>query len=218
MKLYFENKLGKIYHGDILDLTKKIENESIDCIIADYPFSYLIKNNKRITNDKILETFIFDTANEFYRILKPYRILAVFWQSIMMYKFGKHFSNKFDVLNIVCVKNIIRWSWKYLPYRYNILMLVSKKRPPKYWNRIKGLTDLWDDCARGKLYHKEQISPTVVKRILEMTTKENDLILDAFTGGGNVVVLCQEMKRRFIGCDINLEALKITKERLLWKI
>ena len=51
-----------------------------------------------------------------------------------------------------------------------------------------------------------------------MTTKENDLVLDAFTGGGNVVVLCQEMKRRFIGCDINLEALKTTKERLLWKI
>ncbi|MCD6123994.1 site-specific DNA-methyltransferase [bacterium] len=214
MKLYFQNKLGKIYHSDLLDLTKEIKNESIDCIIADYPFSYLTKNGRKITDDKILNSFISNTADEFYRILKSYRILAIFWQPIMMYKFTHHFSNRFDVLNIICVKNIIRWSWKYLPYNYNILMLLSKGRPPKYWDRIKGLTDLWDDCNRGRLYHKEQISPIIVERILKMATKENDLVLDAFTGGGNIVLMCQEMGRRFIGCDIDVGALKITMQRL----
>jgi len=209
--------VNNIYHSDVVEFMKEIPDESIDLIFVDFPFSYIkIKNSdKKIKSYKKISEFMEEASSEYYRILKHNGNIAIFWQSIMAYRYTKYFSDKFEVMNIVAIKDRIKWSWKYLPYQYNLLYLLCKGRPSYYWQKIEGLTDLWldTDVMKGKKYHKEQISQEIVRRVLLMITREGDLVFDSFVGG-NIVVTCKEMSRNFIGCDIDESTIKLAKERL----
>ena len=37
---------------------------------------------------------------------------------------------------------------------------------------------------------------------------------DYYLGSGTTAVVCKELNRKFIGCDINSKAIKMTKDRL----
>ena len=41
-----------------------------------------------------------------------------------------------------------------------------------------------------------------------------DLVADFYMGSGTSVVVAKELKRQFIGCDINPKAIEITNKRL----
>ncbi|OOQ27346.1 site-specific DNA-methyltransferase [Helicobacter pylori] len=54
----------------------------------------------------------------------------------------------------------------------------------------------------------------LLKRILEISTQENDLVLDFFAGSGTTCAVAHKMKRRYIGIE-QMDYIKtITKERL----
>lgn len=57
-------------------------------------------------------------------------------------------------------------------------------------------------------------SPYVPRNIILRYSKENDIILDQFLGGGTTLVEASLLNRRAIGCDVNEKALKISKDRL----
>ena len=47
-----------------------------------------------------------------------------------------------------------------------------------------------------------------------MFSKETDLIVDCFAGSGSTLVASKELKRNWIGCELQEEYIKIAKERL----
>ncbi|WQR68888.1 site-specific DNA-methyltransferase [Helicobacter pylori] len=54
----------------------------------------------------------------------------------------------------------------------------------------------------------------LLKRILEISTQENDLVLDFFAGSGTTCAVAHKMKRRYIGIEQMDYIETITKERL----
>jgi DNA modification methylase len=54
----------------------------------------------------------------------------------------------------------------------------------------------------------------LLKRLILSVTNENDLVADFYLGSGTTAVVCKELNRRFVGCDVNSNAVKITNERL----
>ena len=54
----------------------------------------------------------------------------------------------------------------------------------------------------------------LLKRIIEISTKENDLVMDFFAGSGTTLAVALKMKRRFIGIEQMDYIENITKERL----
>ncbi len=54
----------------------------------------------------------------------------------------------------------------------------------------------------------------LLQRILEISTKENDLVLDFFAGSGTTCAVAHKMKRRYIGIEQMDYIETITKERL----
>jgi DNA modification methylase len=54
----------------------------------------------------------------------------------------------------------------------------------------------------------------LIERIIKASSKENDLVADFYLGSGTTAVVCKELNRNFIGCDINPKAIEITNERL----
>ncbi len=61
---------------------------------------------------------------------------------------------------------------------------------------------------------KGQKPEALISRILEVSTQENDLVLDFFAGSGTTCAVAHKMKRRYIGIEQMDYIETITKERL----
>lgn len=69
------------------------------------------------------------------------------------------------------------------------------------------------------LFNNEKVFSTpkpeaLIKRIIEISTQENDLVLDFFAGSGTMLAVAHKMKRRYIGIEQMEYIESITKERL----
>jgi len=54
----------------------------------------------------------------------------------------------------------------------------------------------------------------LIERLIKASSNEGDTIADYYLGSGTTAVVCKELNRNFIGCDINPNAIEITKSRL----
>lgn len=90
-----------------------------------------------------------------------------------------------------------------------------------YSNEKKGvpLSDVWDipflnPKAKERVGYPTQKPILLLEKIIEISTNENDLILDPFCGSGTTLVAASLLKRKYIGIDINPEAIILAKHRL----
>lgn len=60
-----------------------------------------------------------------------------------------------------------------------------------------------------------QKNESVVRRIMEASSEENDLVLDCFAGSGTAGVVAEKLNRRWINCDLSRFAIHTTRKRLL---
>ena len=94
----------------------------------------------------------------------------------------------------------------------------------RYLSESKGvpLSCLWNDISyinkKEKLGYPTQKPVKLLKRIINVSSNENDLIGDFFCGSGTTLFSAQKLNRNWIGIDFNLNALKICKNRLNCKI
>lgn len=76
--------------------------------------------------------------------------------------------------------------------------------------------DFWQGISNeGQVKLKNGKKPeALLKRIIELTTQENDLVMDFFAGSGTTLAVAMKMKRQFIGIEQMDYIESITKERL----
>jgi DNA modification methylase len=80
--------------------------------------------------------------------------------------------------------------------------------------------DYWTDIETLNREDKERIGyPTqkpeaLLKRIIESASREGDIILDPFVGGGTTIAVSEKLKRQWIGIDQSVQAVKVTEFRL----
>lgn len=80
--------------------------------------------------------------------------------------------------------------------------------------------DFWTDNGRldrkgDALKYDNSLPQTLIRRIVLMLSNEGDLLVDPFLGGGSTAEAAMDMRRRFIGGDINERAIAFTGARLL---
>lgn len=81
------------------------------------------------------------------------------------------------------------------------------------------LSDVWDipflnPKAKERTGYPTQKPIALLERIITMTTKPGDVVLDPFCGSGTTVVAAALLQRKGIGIDWNPEAVAIGKRRL----
>jgi len=94
-----------------------------------------------------------------------------------------------------------------------------------YWNERENegrlANNLWNDIANLQGSSSEMLQyPTkkpekLLKRIIEMTTDENDLIADFFCGSGTTIAVAEKLNRKWIGCDLGKFAIHTSRKRLI---
>ena len=67
---------------------------------------------------------------------------------------------------------------------------------------------------RGEIFlHPTQKPLGLLRRIIEASTNEGDLILDPFNGSGTTGIAAHELKRKYIGIEQEEEYLALTVRR-----
>ena len=168
--------------------------------------------------------FTFKWMSEAYRVLKETGSMYVFsgWNNlkdilnaldnvgfitinhiIWKYQFGVVTKNKFVTSHYHCLyvcKNPKKR--EFYPYsRYNKGIVVNKKDL-----RYHDIEDVWE--IKREYWHGIEKTPTklpteLIKKILQYSSKENDLILDPFLGSGQVAVVSKSLNRNFTGFEIS---------------
>lgn len=100
-------------------------------------------------------------------------------------------------------------------YKKNIALIDNTLQASKL------LTNIWDDIAwegianeGGVTFKRSKKPERLIKRILELTTKEGDIVLDSFLGSGTTTAVAHKMNRKYIGIELGEHALTLCQPRL----
>ncbi len=88
------------------------------------------------------------------------------------------------------------------------------KNPGDVWGDIKQLTYKSKELLSREFLHTIQKPKKLIERIVKANSNEGDLILDPFAGTGTTLVVCQKLKRKYIGFEIDRNLVPICEERL----
>lgn len=120
-----------------------------------------------------------------------------------------------------------RYSRKKMQELFDSDMIMQKKpgavpQRKQYLDNGKGVAiqSLWEDIQAVGYSAKERVGyPTqkpraLLRRIIETSTNEGDLILDAYCGCGTTIAVAQSLNRHWLGMDITYQAIATVLNRL----
>jgi hypothetical protein len=82
--------------------------------------------------------------------------------------------------------------------------------PNDWWVDIPSLNSV----AKERIGYPTQKPEALLERIIKCASNEGDLVLDPFVGGGTTIAVAEKLKRRWIGIDESVQAVKVTDLRL----
>ncbi len=93
---------------------------------------------------------------------------------------------------------------------------------PFRYSHVKPLGNLWNEDEMLDEYDRGEVAKVydtpkpkaVLKRIIELSSNEGDVVADFFLGGGTTAVVAKKLKRKGIYCDISKKACDVTISKL----
>jgi DNA modification methylase len=219
-KVYESN--CNIYHGDCLEYIKTIADKSIDCLITDPPYgvdiqfgAYDNQLSRKIANDEnsqdalcLLDKMLIEVKCK----LKDNAHLYIFCNWKIYPDFSKIISNHFQI------KNVIIWDKLFMGmgdlkgnYSSSYEMIIFAGGNREFLNRPKNIIQCRFNDER---FHNTQKPIDLIKQLIENSTDVNELVFDPFLGSGSTVVASKQLKRNYIGCEIDEQNYKITLKRI----
>ena len=206
----FENK---IINADCLDILKQLPDKSIDFILTDPPYILDMNGGKgkafgdrKLIKDKHIDFIAHDfdyekVFNEFLRISKQVNIVifcsnAQISRTMAFFERGGGYKVKllvWDKPNPIplCNNKLIN----------NLEYIVWIKEDGSYFNNSLPTKDKLMSFrypAPQDRIHPTEKPVELFSHLLNLFTKEGDLVLDCFSGSGVTARACHNLKRRFI--------------------
>ena len=205
-------EVNKIYNDDCLNVLKQLPDKSIDLVLTDPPYGIgeAKKNNasrgklaiakdygKKDWDDRIPQKEIFD---EIFRVSKNQIIFG-----------GNYFVEYLNNSSCWLVWDKNNGANDFADCELAWTNFKSAVRKYKW---------TWNGMLQEDMKHKDiRIHPTqkplkLFEMILRDYSRENDLILDCFSGSGTTAVACHNLNRRFICIEKDYDYWKASVERL----
>lgn len=82
------------------------------------------------------------------------------------------------------------------------------------------LDDVWDISIIAPVAHERLGYPTqkpeaLLKRIIQASSNEGDLVADFFCGSGTTMAVAERLNRRWIGCNLDKVGIQVSRNRLV---
>ncbi|HIH31300.1 TPA: site-specific DNA-methyltransferase [Candidatus Woesearchaeota archaeon] len=233
-------ELNKIACMDCLEYLGQIPDNFVDLVVTDPPYNVSQKNNLKFGGRVIIKNFGdwdfgFDPVPvlaELRRILKPNGQIYVFCGTEQIPIYIREFIENWFF------RNLLVWYKTNPPPRmsktnylfaneYIIYAIKEKGKPSLSTFNFSSQSTMHNTFISGALQGKERlkgkngmaIHPTqkplaILKKLIEVSSNPGDIILDPFMGIGSTAVACKELKRKFIGCELNPKYVAWANSRL----
>lgn len=218
---------------DCLEGMKQLPNDSIDLVITSPPYEDITgagysAKNKDILFFKLYSEFIEDTFKELYRIIKP---TGQIFFNIKTQTHNKtirtpHWLEFLDSFQQFKLKSYIIWKYagsfdstnKRFHLDYEIIYHLSKTDDitlNENCGIADALTSVWyvPHNISNRL-HPTQMPEALVERILKVSGKPGDIILDIFSGAGTTQVVAKNYGFNWLGFEIDPEYCKVAEKRV----
>lgn len=190
-------ELDKIHNTDCFSATTQIPDDGVDAVITDPPYP----NRMHLFPDTLVDGL----AMLYVACKKARHYVVFFWNPFDVpqppagwYEVAKHVWHKPDARSITHYEVIVCWS----------------KEPRQRVSRVWTVPILDYRSLHDWKPHPTQKPVKLLRYLLEQYTQEGETVYDPFIGSGTTAVACQQMKRHFIGVEINPDYAKIATSRL----
>ena len=212
-----EMEVNKIIQGDALELVPKIDNESIDLIVVDPPYGDNIgygRLDKKIANNED-ETINYKILPILYDKLRTGGVCYIFtnWKfSPLISQFCAKETGFSVRMQLVIVKNNFGMGYGFRN-QYELVLVLEKGKVKYNRNDVSNVLKM-ENILCDKNTHPHEKGVGLLKLLIEHSSKEGDLILDCFAGSGSTLVACKQLKRNFIGIELDEHWCKIAEQRI----
>jgi len=230
------DKDGKcIIHGDCLDEIPKLNNDSIQLVVTSPHYFSAEKKYQRGTGFHYTHYVgepIFDILN-FMEALKPKMkdrgivCLNLGWSSSQ----GGFLRLCEILLNIArrtgwFMPDIVFWEKPNpIPTQgrftncFEVITIWSKYPDYEFQKKVTYLKNIINASVKQGTGNTSKPFPNQIPEFfIDVFTKENDVVLDPFSGSGTVGLVAKKMNRRYIGIDIELRNIEYQKTILSQKV
>lgn len=224
-----------IIRGDSKTIIKRIPDNSIDFILTDPPYNLgqhstgnILLPGRSAMNNDVAEWDMIDFkpeewADEFIRILKPTGNLFIFTSYNQLGRWYNCLDHKFDTSNFM-----IWHKTNPAPKIFKAGFLNSCEMIFTCWNK----KHTWNFISQSEMHnfiespicmrperlsnpkHPTQKPVSILKKMIEIASNDDDIIFDPFMGVGSTGVAALSLNRRFIGVEIDENYFNAAKERI----
>ena len=232
-------ELNKIYNMDCLEYLKKIPDNFVDLIVTDPPYNVSQKNNIKYKKFNIVKNFGdwdfgFDplpVLKELKRVLKPKGQIYVFCATKQIPIYINFFEENCNFINLMVwsktnpAPRLSKTNWVFAN-EYIVYAINEKGKPSEATFNYAKHREMFNLFVTSSLQSKERLKvnnkavhPTqkplsILRRLIEVSSKEGDVVLDCFMGVGSTAVACKELGRNFIGCELSKKYFQLSNQRL----
>lgn len=106
-----------------------------------------------------------------------------------------------------------------------LIVMTANERPryKRYLDTLKGsvIGSIWDDIppvnsqADERIDYATQKPEALLERIIKASSDKNMLVADFFGGSGVTATVASKLGRRFIHCDVGVNSIETTRDRLV---
>ena len=228
--LYYTNGEQTIYLGDCLEYIKILPDKSFDLVLTDPPYNQSFAGKGSLAKKyeyrkkEIREISNFN-PEQFLEIIKPKLKIfnAYIWTSKNLLKnyieFAENNNYNWNLLIWHKVNPIPAYNNTYLP---DVEFCIFIRETGAFWQKGLGYEMyrkvMSDNVANNSFGHPTQKHLWMMAKMLKISSKEGDTILDPFMGSGTTLVAAKQLGRKATGIEISEKYCEIAKQRLRQEI
>lgn len=215
---YPDDFINKIIQGNCLEIMKQMPDGSVDLIVTDPPYGDDIgygRMNKTIENNTD-ESINYEVLPILYDKLRDGGVCYLFtnWRfTCQIQAFISERTAFVTRMQLIIVKNNIGMGYGFRN-QYEICLALEKGKP-EYHN--KGFSNVihMQNINHDKNTHPHEKGVGMLEKMIDHASVEGDVVLDCFMGSGSTLVASKNLKRRYIGIELDERYCEIGKSRLM---
>ncbi|MCR6732611.1 MAG: DNA methyltransferase [Afipia sp.] len=204
---------NRVLHGDCVRVMRDMPSASVDFILTDPPYlvRYRSRTGQTIANDDH-DGWLEPAFAEMYRVLKPGSLCVSFYGWNAADKFiGAWRKAGFRIVGHVVLRKRYASSVRYFRHQHEQAYVLAKGDAAI---PDEPLPDVLDWTYTGNRLHPTQKPVSVLRQLIGSLSKPDAIVLDPFCGSGSTLVAARELRRGFVGIELDIAHHRTAKGRL----
>ena len=227
---------------DCIEGMKELDDNSIDCIVTSPPYNKKgLLGNVKLGNqiwgkfnidydtygdnmpEDEYQAWIVEVLNQCHRIIKSDGSIF-FNHKPRRYKNRSYLPTDFIQHSDASLYQLIIWDRRNSPNIRNDILVpctehiywLCKDKPKVFRDAIDPdyKSEVWVITPEKQKKHPAPFPEQLVKNCIQLTTQENDVVLDPFMGSGTTAIVSENLKRKWIGFEVDNTYYNITQDRI----